>query len=146
MKPARMTKLKATPQILVSISRSKKISNWKFYLFWKISYMRIDHNTTRRWNQQGQQNWKQHLKYWWVSLEQKNTSLEISLILKKKYTLINHNTTHRWIGKISNVSLYLFGGIVVLICEYCYHFGGKKPRTYGLPITKFASTLCLKLT
>jgi hypothetical protein len=38
------------------------------------------------------------------------------------------------------------GGVVVLVCEYCCHFGKIKPRTYGLPITKFASTLCLKPT
>ncbi len=42
-----------------------------------------------RWNQQGQQIWEQHLKYWWVSLK-KITSLEILHILKKnpKHPLI----------------------------------------------------------
>ncbi len=38
------------------------------------------------------------------------------------------------------------GGVVILVCEYCCHFGEMKPRTYELPILKFASTLCLKPT
>jgi hypothetical protein len=38
------------------------------------------------------------------------------------------------------------GGGVVLVCEYCCHFGEMKPGTYGLLITNFASTLYLKPT